>query len=105
MLNGVESKYNVNHCMITHLFVPASKRHQGLGSAELKRIEDILKKNNCKWSHVFVGPLEHGSPPASEFYRKRGYFHRHPNMINLLSQMFGIPNKGSPQGGFMFKQI
>lgn len=101
----VESEYSVKKCAVLRLFVSASQRGQGLGSQELRRIEGILKENQCKWAYVYVGSLDGQSIPASEFYRKNGYVHICPNKINLMTQMFGFPKNGVPQGGMMCKPL
>ena len=87
---GYNSIENSNDVVLHRLFVKANLKHQGIGTALLKTVEEHLKAIGKKAAIVHLGNKEHFYE-SWQFYPKHGYVEYEPNyMRKVLKQVFAF---------------
>ena len=62
-----------NGCEITQMEVDMMFQNAGIGTALLKKCEESLRKNGCRYARVYSGPTSYEQPNPRGFYHKNGY--------------------------------
>lgn len=77
---GCSSVENTDDVVLHRLFVKASHKHQGIGTALLKTAENYLKSIGKKAIIIHLGDKEHFYE-SWQFYPKHGYIEYAPNYM------------------------
>lgn len=75
---------NKNEAFIHRLYVKASEKHRGIGTALLKTVEDEMRKQNIKVSFVHLGEPKEQWFESYSFYPKHGYYEFEPRYMKKI---------------------
>ena len=78
---GYSRTKNPNEAFLHRLYVKASMKHKGIGSALLYTAEKTMKENNISISHVHLGEPKEQWFESYSFYQKNGYIEYKPRYM------------------------
>ena len=82
----------INEAYIHRLFIKPNLKHQGIGTALLKFVEDEMKSKGIKVSLVHLGSPKEDWFESYSFYPKHGYIEYEPGYMrkNLWKKLFSL---------------